>query len=48
MIGLVTLATLLYYIACLLEIFKLIKWTSKKVTIKFPQFLIPFYYFIKK
>lgn len=47
-IGLFILATLLYYIVCLLEVFKVIKWTSKKTTIKFPEFLIPFYYFIKK
>lgn len=47
-IGLFTLATVLYYVVCLLEIFKLIKWTSPQTTIKFPEFLIPFFYFIKK
>lgn len=47
-IGAFTLATFLYYIACLLEIFGLIKWTRAGMSIKFPEFLIPFYYFIKK
>lgn len=47
-IGIFTLATVLYYVVCLLEIFKLIKWTSPHITIKFPEFLIPFFYFIKK
>lgn len=47
-IGAVTLGTVLYYVVCLLEVFKIIKWTPPHIDIKFPQFLIPFYYFIKK
>ena len=47
-VGLFVLATFLYYVVCLLEVFGLIKWTPKKMNIEFPQFLIPFYYFIKK
>lgn len=37
----------LYYFVCALEVFRVIKFTAPHVTIKFPQVLIPFYYFIK-
>lgn len=46
-IGAIVLACLLYYAACFLEIFEVIKFTDKKTTIKFPKMLIPFYYFFK-
>lgn len=42
------IVTLLYYIVCLLEIFRVIKWTPKGTIIQFPEFLIPLYYFFKK
>ena len=38
----------LYYVACILELFGLIKFTSEKQEIRFPKLLIPFYYFFKK
>lgn len=41
-------ACFLYYVACILELFGLIKFTSEKQEISFPKLLIPFYYFFKK
>jgi|GEM_PF-2818368 len=38
----------LYYLACFLELFGIIKFTSEKQEITFPKMLIPFYYFLKK
>lgn len=37
----------LYYLACFLELFGIIKFTSEKQEITFPKMLIPFYYFFK-
>ena len=45
-IGLLLLATLIYYIFCFLEIFEVIKFTDKKTTVKIPRMFIPFYYLI--
>ena len=45
-IGLLVLAAALYYIFCFLEIFDVIKFTSKETTITFPKAFIPFYYLI--
>lgn len=46
-IGLLVLACLLYYIACFLEIFGVIKFTKEGTEMKFGKMLIPFYYLIK-
>lgn len=43
-IGLVLIATIIYYFFCFLEIFGLVKFTEKNVTVKIPQMFIPFYY----
>lgn len=45
-IGLLLLATVLYYIFCFLEIFELVKFTDKNTTVKIPQMFIPFYYLL--
>ena len=45
-IGLLLLATILYYFFCFLEIFGVIKFTDENTTIKIPQMFIPFYYLI--
>lgn len=45
-IGIVIIATILYYFFCFLEIFGLVKFTEKNVTIKIPQMFIPFYYLL--
>ena len=45
-IGLLLLATVLYYVFCFLEIFGVVKFTSKDTTIKIPQMFIPFYYLL--
>ena len=45
-IGLLLIATVLYYIFCFLEIFGVVKFTDKNTTIKIPQMFIPFYYLI--
>ena len=47
-IGLLLLATILYYFFCFMEIFGAIKFTDKNTTIKIPQMFIPFYYLLKK
>lgn len=47
-IGLLLIATVLYYIFCFLEIFEVVKFTGPKTTIKIPQMFIPFYYLLKK
>ena len=47
-IGLLVLATLIYYVFCFLEIFGLVKFTGKNTTVKIPQMFIPFYYIFKK
>lgn len=47
-IGLLVLAALIYYIFCFLEIFGLIKFTSKDTEMTFPKAFIPFYYIIRK
>ena len=47
-IGLLLIATVLYYIFCFLEIFEVIKFTGPKTTIKIPQMFIPFYYIVRK
>lgn len=43
-IGLLLLATVLYYVFCFLEIFGVVKFTGKDTTIKLPQMFIPFFY----
>lgn len=48
LIGLIVLATLIYYVFCFLEIFEVIKFTGKKTQVKIPQMFIPFYYLLKK
>ena len=45
-IGLLLLATVLYYCFCFLEIFGVVKFTDKNTTIKIPQMFIPFYYLL--
>ena len=45
-IGLLILATVLYYVFCFLEIFGVVKFTGKNTTIKIPQMFIPFYYLL--
>jgi hypothetical protein len=45
---LLVIAAMLYYIVCLLEIFRVIKFTPAHMSIESPKFLIPFYYFFKK
>ena len=45
-IGVVIIATIIYYLFCFLEIFGLVKFTEKNVTIKIPQMFIPFYYLL--
>ena len=45
-IGLLLLATAIYYIFCFLEIFGVIKFTDKNTTVRIPQMFIPFYYLI--
>lgn len=45
-IGLLLLATILYYFFCFMEVFGAIKFTDKNTTIKIPQMFIPFYYLI--
>ena len=45
-IGLLLIATVLYYIFCFLEIFGVVKFTDKNTTVKVPQMFIPFYYLI--
>lgn len=47
-IGLLVLATLIYYIFCFLEIFEVIKFTEKNTKVEMPQMFIPFYYLFKK
>ena len=41
-IGLLVLATLIYYIFCFLEIYEVLKFTDKNTTVKVPQMFIPF------
>ena len=45
-IGLLLIATIIYYFFCFLQIFGLIKFTKNEVSI--PKMFIPFYYIIKK
>ena len=45
-IGVVIIATIIYYLFCFLEIFGLVKFTEKNVTVKIPQMFIPFYYIL--
>ena len=45
-IGLVLIATIIYYFFCFLEIFGVIKFTDKNTTVKIPQMFIPFYYLL--
>lgn len=45
-IGLVLIATVIYYLFCFLEIFGVIKFTDKNTTVKIPQMFIPFYYLL--
>lgn len=45
-IGLLLIATVIYYIFCFLQIFGLIKFTKNEV--KVPKMFIPFYYIAKK
>lgn len=42
-----TVALALYYAVCFLEIFGVIRFTTKKQHVSFPKMLIPFYYFFK-
>lgn len=37
----------LYIFLCCLEMWGIIKFTNKKVSITFPKMMIPFYYFFK-
>jgi len=45
-IGLLLLATVLYYIFCFLQIFDVVRFTKNEV--KIPQMFIPLYYLLKK
>ena len=45
-IGLLLIATVLYYIFCFLQIFGLVSFTKNEV--KIPKMFIPFYYLLKK
>lgn len=45
-IGLLLIATVLYYIFCFLQIFGVVKFTKNEVSI--PKMFIPFYYLLKK
>lgn len=45
-ISVVIIATIIYYLFCFLEIFGLVKFTEKNVTVKIPQMFIPFYYLL--
>ena len=45
-IGVVIIATIIYYLFCFLEIFGLVKFTEKNVTVKMPQMFIPVYYIL--
>ena len=45
-VGVVIIATIIYYLFCFLEIFGLVKFTEKNVTVKIPQMFIPFYYIL--
>ena len=45
-VGVVIIATIIYYLFCFLEIFGLVKFTEKNVTVKIPQMFIPFYYLL--
>ena len=45
-IGVVIIATIIYYLFCFLEIFGLVKFTEKNVIVKIPQMFIPFYYLL--
>ena len=45
-VGVVIIATIIYYLFCFLEIFGLVKFTEKNVTVKSPQMFIPFYYLL--
>ena len=45
-VGIVIIATVTYYLFCFLEIFGLVKFTEKNVTVKIPQMFIPFYYLL--
>ena len=45
-ISVVIIATIIYYISCFLEIFGLVKFTEKNVTMRIPQMFIPFYYLL--
>ena len=44
--GVVIIATITYYLFCFLQIFGLVKFTEKNVTVKIPQMFIPFYYLL--
>lgn len=46
-IGVFALVYVIYVFLCLLEVLRVIKFTPPHVTIKFPQILIPLYYFFK-
>ena len=45
-IGLLLLATVLYYFFCFLQIFGVVRFTKNEV--KIPQMFIPLYYLLKK
>ena len=45
-VGIIIIATITYYFFCFLEIFGLVKFTEKNVTVKIPQMFIPFYYLL--
>ena len=45
-IGLLLIATVLYYIFCFLQIFRVVRFTKNEVSI--PKMFIPFYYLLKK
>ena len=45
-IGLLLLATALYYLFCFLQIFEVLKFTKHKIEV--PKMFIPFYYLLKK
>ena len=42
------IALFLYYLFCFLEVFGIVKFTTKDTEIKFPKAFIPFYYIFKK
>lgn len=47
LIAAIVFACALYYIACFLHVFGLVKWIPKHINVSILKMLIPFYYFFK-